>query len=1157
MPAVRTSKPERTVTTTGSGAFGGDPTTVHNGASATRYQARPYTILHWWGLRTRVQARVSLSEFADGYEYDGGTNQHRYGFTVTVEASREDFNADTLAWDVTASDTWTASDVTDWYPGASALLAGSGGLLFDRPALQCVGEHEFTEMATLAEWLRVDPAGDHLPFEVKRVDSFTHIVTLDAVVVYQGDATHLAFSESYTYDEADFGDQAVRYGHKLEALDVGFNQFISAALSHSDATLNSLYAGDVSATHGHLVLTGDPHSISVEWQGNLTTDLALYADPGGAGTQTPLTASLYAEPSWAEQVTALTKDYGTGLLTPVAMRHGFRLSNILHLPGEFDTSKFYVGGFSSSDPYRYPATGWLGTVVSRAFDGNASYPDAGPVIDGDGNDLTGANVVAPFLQPTEVAAQIAISDPLYLGDQEFVGQTFEADLSEEQTPYWASEHFRGEGRLDPSELWPRIGPAYPVGTLNFAASHPFTLFSTAANWDSYADADFVAANPTFTGTAALSTVSGHLRAVVTGGRALITTTERSGVGDPGMADNYRLRHFGFRYAQLQLTCDVPGAVLRFALGGPDFSIGSWQSPRWAWEITLTGDGEPETHEIDLMLPTLSSLGEDIPGDVITWEPFTGTLPPGRFLRLHETPGGFSTYRDGATVWVEFPTAGTYELLGLTGIRKDTDRTPLRIVYPTDGHGDLQTNQAPVQGTLPEYEPAEMREPVGSLARWFVQGAYGGDLAHPTYFADGLTDPVLLADLLAEAKARLEVDSGITLTLGAADWLAAPALGSGELEPAYDAAGFGHTLTAGTPWEVPGQLRRQFPAAYPGQGAQDGGPHGRLIEFVVEATVGGEVCGILNRAGRPVVGASVELRDNDTEAVLHSATADADGAFRLFGPYGVKFPRANADRTVPGPEVPDTDPLYPLLVSHWLAGKRLAEPKDASGLVLDRLNYPAVIHRRDVQILCRWPGLLTEIRGRSAGALANAHHPAWGWYVALDTLLAAGVRLRRSQWSYGPPWVLTAQLTADGSDAQPDAAFDLKDGRLWVLWTRGSDVLFATSTDAGQSINEEAVMFTNGEMPAVRFSDHGPGVAVSFRAGALVGKIKFPGESEFGAEFTLTDGTDPLVVAGEGFDLSWSHDAQGSLLLACVVEGEVEVSHWRSFDSGRTFARVVE
>ena len=73
---------------------------------------------------------------------------------------------------------------------------------------------------------------------------------------------------------------------------------------------------------------------------------------------------------------------------------------------------------------------------------------------------------------------------------------------------------------------------------------------------------------------------------------------------------------------------------------------------------------------------------------------------------------------------------------------------------------------------------------------------------------------------------------------------------------------------------------------------------------------------------------------------------------------------------------------------------------------------------------------------------------------------------------------------------------------------------------------------------------------------IKGQIMMPGDTSFGSTFIAANASGAnLVLAQEPFDVSYGRDLDDALVLKCWISGDADFSEWRSFDYGRTFARV--
>lgn len=420
-------------------------------------------------------------------------------------------------------------------------------------------------------------------------------------------------------------------------------------------------------------------------------------------------------------------------------------------------------------------------------------------------------------------------------------------------------------------------------------------------------------------------------------------------------------------------------------------------PKYAWEFTFDRVNEWQTFPFDFMHPTLQ-------GFIDQFTRVSGWNPTGHLLHAQEIwQGGEGGVGDGVGTFLalELVDGGvTYDFDWIEGylrpepgeVAPETNRTPVLMLFPLMGRGDT------LDLHLVEERPTDGEILFGSVAagyrlvmRCMVNGMHAftgtGALISPLERNVGLGNflPGFVAfwtrlwQLLDDASdgtagfdAHHNNDTGITVTrptdprsLGYPDALGRPdrvswdPLGSSDFTESRTGQTFGKVIPPNASASFLAQPRNtpNLCAFYGiGPAVSPGNPRSPVVSFLVDGVFGGEAMLTTGQVGG---GATAELHDNDTGALVNSVTADRDGAGRLFAKYGVPRPFGNvsglAQYTLSGGVPVYTTALGKLLNSYWLKASGLSGVTlDGSGYVL-RGTGP---NRLDVVIFDRFPMLLS-------------------------------------------------------------------------------------------------------------------------------------------------------------------------------------------------------
>lgn len=191
------------------------------------------------------------------------------------------------------------------------------------------------------------------------------------------------------------------------------------------------------------------------------------------------------------------------------------------------------------------------------------------------------------------------------------------------------------------------------------------------------------------------------------------------------------------------------------------------------------------------------------------------------------------------------------------------------------------------------------------------------------------------------------------------------------------------------------------------------------------------------------------------------------------------------------------------------------------------------------------------------------HPFMG-YIGL-----AFKRDQRILWKRSPvpvpPFEMSAYVTNTPLftgivDKQPCFEIVRDIGRLVVAFYReggaSPGIYLAYSDDDGETWTVEGTRTMQGSHPILRVHPVlGTQVLIAYRSGKLYGRIKDPGDSDFGTEFTLTDDASAdLTSDDDGVGLTPASDT--SMRWYLTVRQSSTLKTFQSWDDCRTWTEVV-
>ena len=191
------------------------------------------------------------------------------------------------------------------------------------------------------------------------------------------------------------------------------------------------------------------------------------------------------------------------------------------------------------------------------------------------------------------------------------------------------------------------------------------------------------------------------------------------------------------------------------------------------------------------------------------------------------------------------------------------------------------------------------------------------------------------------------------------------------------------------------------------------------------------------------------------------------------------------------------------------------------------------------------------------------HPLMS-YVGLAFERSRRVRFKRTDANV-LPFVTDNYISADpgaGSykDKQPCFEIVRDIGRLVVAFYReggaSPGIYLAYSDDDGETWTVEGTRTMQGSHPILRVHPVlGTQVLIAYRSGKLYGRIKDPGDADFGTEFTLTDDASAdLASDDDGVGLTPASDTAMRWYL--TVRQSSTLTTFQSWDDCRTWTEVV-
>jgi hypothetical protein len=190
----------------------------------------------------------------------------------------------------------------------------------------------------------------------------------------------------------------------------------------------------------------------------------------------------------------------------------------------------------------------------------------------------------------------------------------------------------------------------------------------------------------------------------------------------------------------------------------------------------------------------------------------------------------------------------------------------------------------------------------------------------------------------------------------------------------------------------------------------------------------------------------------------------------------------------------------------------------------------------------------DCRCEGSGGVWNLHTPIGHYHIADDL---GGIRYRRAPDTV-PPFTLDVAVTADTADRSPHM-IRAWDGRIILVWVRGTDVLESVSDDEGETWQAEATVFTGATQCTIaKERQTGQILRAALVANEVVLTRQYPGDVAPSAEFPalVNPGATPLALDDAGFHLSWAPEGPGRWLLVGVDTGEVV--NYASPDDGETW-----
>lgn len=167
-----------------------------------------------------------------------------------------------------------------------------------------------------------------------------------------------------------------------------------------------------------------------------------------------------------------------------------------------------------------------------------------------------------------------------------------------------------------------------------------------------------------------------------------------------------------------------------------------------------------------------------------------------------------------------------------------------------------------------------------------------------------------------------------------------------------------------------------------------------------------------------------------------------------------------------------------------------------------------------------------------------------------------LRVRRSHHAT-PPFAWTTVVTSSGTVSYP-ALYMHPRGHAILLYEDGSDTYLSVSYDEALSWSTPAVAIANGTKPngACNPFDASEIIAAFIVAsGKISAQSREAGELSFGTAFFFQDdAAADLLFEDDTFGLYWGYVTHNPLMGVFHIQGETDISTWRSYDLGRTWSR---
>jgi hypothetical protein len=308
--------------------------------------------------------------------------------------------------------------------------------------------------------------------------------------------------------------------------------------------------------------------------------------------------------------------------------------------------------------------------------------------------------------------------------------------------------------------------------------------------------------------------------------------------------------------------------------------------------------------------------------------------------------------------------------------------------------------------------------------------------------------------------------------------------------------------------------------------------------------------------------------------------DRDGEFKPTGPRGIfahsyfsePWRSVSAGGQVLHMHDPDTDAQITVLESQgqYYSVTRMNEPWTNDELP----NYPMKASGVEFAKVSPWWSYFSVLSlGGRAREPANVHDP-WGRFARVDAQAGVGLVYHRSRFGVPvnadgqyPGWDFEVVVDADHEDElqKPCLAVDHRRDTILLDYTKlngstlqayrchsddggrtWSDIIPGMGVIGRTAVNQYGDVCRAGFVPDS--GDSGPGtIKTTYQAA---------GQQAEGPERTARDDQGNAIrVEDDGFDLSYSPDFGGRLLLSATPESEDDTVEWQSFDDGETFVKV--